>query len=135
MSVGKTIRAIRTVKGLTLPQLAVKSGVSKGSLSQIENEETANPSLDTLYKIAGVLGVTLGELLDKQTVKAKRLVPADLAPGLKELFEELKKAGKIPNDDVLQAVYAVQHRTGRAPKTKDDWRYLYETIERWLISK
>jgi XRE family transcriptional regulator, master regulator for biofilm formation len=51
-AVGKRIRALRIEKGINLPELAEKAGVSKGFLSQLENDEDANPSLDSLHKVS-----------------------------------------------------------------------------------
>ena len=43
----------------------VTAGVGKGSLSEIENG-ARNPTLGTLYALAGVLGVPLATLLDER---------------------------------------------------------------------
>jgi transcriptional regulator with XRE-family HTH domain len=135
MELGKKIRVLRLEKGLTLPELADKAKVSKGFLFQIETDEETNPSLDTLHKVASALDVTLAELLEKESVKARRLVPAEIDETLKEFLSDARKAGQIIPEETLQALYVLQHRKGRAPKTKEDWRYLYETIERVFKGK
>ncbi len=135
MNFGQRLRNPRTEKGMTLPELADKTGLSKGFLSQLENEQQTNPSLDTLKKIADVFGITLAELLQKDSVKAKRIVPDTIDPSLKECLDEMRHEGLTPNEDVLQAIFAVQHRKGTQPKTKSDWRYLYDSIERWMKNR
>jgi transcriptional regulator with XRE-family HTH domain len=63
--VGARLRAARHDRGLSLGALAAAAGVGKGSLSEIENGGR-NPTLGTLYALAGVLGVPLATLLDER---------------------------------------------------------------------
>lgn len=58
MEIGETIRKRRELLGLLQPQLASISGVSTRSIQLVEMGK-ANPSLDTLIKIADPLGLTL----------------------------------------------------------------------------
>lgn len=60
--VGERLRAWRSERRLSLAALAARAGVGKGSLSEIENG-VRNPTLGTLYAIAGALGVPLATLL------------------------------------------------------------------------
>ena len=60
---GARIRALRTERGLSLSALAAAAGIGKGSLSELESGRR-NPTLDTLYAVAGPLGVPLAVLLD-----------------------------------------------------------------------
>lgn len=53
---GDQIRSIRKSQEITLKELAEKTGLSIGYISQIERNLT-DPSLSTLRKISGVLGV------------------------------------------------------------------------------
>src|SRR5229473_8657229 len=59
---GRSIRAHREAARLSLGTLAAKSGVSKANLSTIE-AGAGNPSLETLWRLAGALGLSLGVLL------------------------------------------------------------------------
>ncbi|HWJ66015.1 MAG TPA: XRE family transcriptional regulator [Nocardioides sp.] len=61
--VGPRIRALREARGLSLSALAAQAGIGKGSLSELETGRR-NPTLDTLYAVAGPLGVPLAALLD-----------------------------------------------------------------------
>ena len=63
--VGERLRAARRERGLSVGALADAAGVGKGSLSEIENG-TRNPTLGTLYSLAGALGVPLAILLAGQ---------------------------------------------------------------------
>lgn len=62
-AVGSRIRTIRHDRGLSLSALAAAAGIGKGSLSELEAGRR-NPTLDTLYAVAGPLGVPLAALLD-----------------------------------------------------------------------
>ncbi len=62
MQLGLQLRAARTGRGLTLAELATASGLSKGFVSQVENDRTS-PSLDTLDRLATALGLTVVDLL------------------------------------------------------------------------
>ena len=53
---GDQIRSIRKRQEITLKELAEKTGLSIGYISQIERNLT-DPSLSTLRKISGALGV------------------------------------------------------------------------------
>ena len=63
MDVGQNLKELRRRKGLTLREVAEAADVSKGFVSQIERGN-ANPSIGVLKRIADVLGVTLGALVD-----------------------------------------------------------------------
>ncbi|MDR1889533.1 MAG: XRE family transcriptional regulator [Zoogloeaceae bacterium] len=58
---GTTIKDIRLSHGLTIADVATRSGISRGMLSRIENAQTAS-SLDTLSRLAQALGVSLAAL-------------------------------------------------------------------------
>lgn len=130
MSVGPRIRALRLERGLTIPQLAEKAGVSAGLLSQLENAEgeKANPNLQTLQKIARALNVTIGDLLGNAIAKSHRIVPERVDKGLSEFIAGARKRGMELDDAVLQGCYGMQERDG-APKTAEDWEFLYKTIK------
>lgn len=59
--IARRVREYRDELGLTLRQLAERSGISKGMLSKVENAQ-ASPSLDTLVRLATALSVPLTSL-------------------------------------------------------------------------
>jgi len=61
--VGETLHQFRTQQDLTLADVAERAGISKGMLSKIENGQTT--SLDTLHKLAEVLGIGLSTLFQR----------------------------------------------------------------------
>ncbi len=130
MALGARIRSLRLELGLTLPQLSEKAGVSIGLLSQLENSDTdsANPNLQTLRKIGTALGVTIADLLGKTVATSRAIVPEKLDQGLADFLEKARKRGMEIDEAVVQGCYAMQERDG-APKTADDWEFLYKTIK------
>lgn len=130
MDLGTRIKTIRLERGLTLPQLSELAGVSIGLLSQLENanDDTANPNLQNLRKIANALKVTIADLLGKAVASTRPIIPERLDPGLTAFLEKARKKGLAINESVLQGCYAMQERDG-APKSADDWANLYNLIK------
>lgn len=61
-AVARRISALRKGHSLSFDALAQKAGVSKGTLVQIE-QGGANPSISTLCRLAGALGVSVADLV------------------------------------------------------------------------
>jgi transcriptional regulator with XRE-family HTH domain len=61
--IAQRVRELRAARGLSLDELAGKSGVSRSMISLIERGESS-PSAVVLDKLAGGLGVTLPSLFD-----------------------------------------------------------------------
>jgi transcriptional regulator with XRE-family HTH domain len=128
-NIGGKIKSLRAEKQLTLPALADKAGLSKGLLSKIENSTDANPSLDTLYKIAEALDVTLAEFLETEKAQIKRINPETPPEWLKGLTAYLNQVGKTLNQDTLNALYVMRHRKGAKHADLEAWKHLYVSIE------
>ena len=60
MDIGNRLKELRVLKGLTQEELADRSELSKGFISQLERNLTS-PSIATLMDILQCLGTTLGE--------------------------------------------------------------------------
>jgi transcriptional regulator with XRE-family HTH domain len=60
--VGRALKALRDAAGLTLSELARRSGVGKATLSELEAGRR-NPTLETLYALTTALGVPLSAVL------------------------------------------------------------------------
>lgn len=58
-AVGAHVRRLREAVGLSLRALAAQTGFSPGFISQLENGQVS-PSIQSMEKIAGALGATLG---------------------------------------------------------------------------
>lgn len=71
MEIGKKIKRLRIQKGLTLEELARRSELTKGFLSQLERDLTS-PSIATLNDIVEALGSSLADFFKEE--KQEQLV-------------------------------------------------------------
>lgn len=62
--VGARLRALRVEQGLSVNELAVRAGVSAGTVSQVERNK-ANPSVRILERLRQALSVPLSALLEE----------------------------------------------------------------------
>ncbi|MEW6159361.1 MAG: helix-turn-helix transcriptional regulator [Verrucomicrobiota bacterium] len=128
-NIGGRVRALRTEKQITLPGLATRTGLSKGLLSKLENDDDSNPSLATLYKIAEGLEVTLADILETEQAQIKRIVPQDQPDWQKGLISYLKSIHKVPDQDILNAMYVLRNRKSAKVADLEQWKFLYLSIE------
>ncbi len=66
----KALRAERLRQKLSMERLAEHAGLSQGMISLVERD-LRNPTLDTLLRIADVLKVDLGAVLQQAAAEAK----------------------------------------------------------------
>ena len=81
--IARNLRRLRTEQNLSISGLADRAGVSKSTLSNLERG-IGNPSIDTLWAVARVLGVpfaTLFEEDDPTAVDVLRFEDAPEVPG------------------------------------------------------
>ena len=75
MDIGNKLKELRVLKGLTQEELAERSELSKGFISQLERNLTS-PSITTLMDILQCLGTSIGEFFneapDEQIVFGKQ---------------------------------------------------------------
>lgn len=107
-SIANRIKMLRRNKGITLEELAKKTGFAKSYLSQIENMKR-EPPISTLTKIAYVLNVDVVFLL----------------------------TGEIPreNDEHLSIVKPAERRTVVRPNGRPEYRYeslTYKKVNRLM---
>lgn len=65
MIIGKKIKEIRILNGLTQGELADRCNLTKGYISQIENDLTS-PTIQTLNDILVALGTTMGDFFSDE---------------------------------------------------------------------
>lgn len=65
MDIGNRLKELRVLKGLTQEELADRSELSKGFISQLERNLTS-PSIATLMDILQCLGTTIGEFFTEE---------------------------------------------------------------------
>lgn len=59
------LRALRARAELSLSELARRSGIAKGTLSQLESG-TSNPTIETVFSLSNALGVPVSSLLTER---------------------------------------------------------------------
>ncbi len=62
---GEHLRSLREQKGMSLNQLAIKSGVSNAQISRIENGLRDLPRPETIKKLAAGLEISKATLMEK----------------------------------------------------------------------
>jgi len=125
---GGRIRKLRTDAGLTLDQLAEKTGLSKGLLSKLENLPDSNPSLETLQSIADAFDVTVGDLIDAGETRARPVLALHKPAWVDAIVSALAKEGRSADEDILQALYVLQARKG-GQKGDMAWLHMYRSLE------
>lgn len=96
MEIGQKIRELRTLNGLTQEELADRSELSKGFISQLENDLTS-PSISTLEDILQCLGMTISEFFAREEEQVQVVFGKD--DFFEKIDEELKNKTEwiIPN--------------------------------------
>lgn len=74
--IGEKIKAARIEKGLTAKELAIKSEVTPGYISQIERE-LISPSLSVLMRIAKVLEIPIVSLFSQEEQEQVTVIKKD----------------------------------------------------------
>jgi transcriptional regulator with XRE-family HTH domain len=130
-SVGDRIREIREARKMTQDQLAEKSGISKGFLSDVENNKR-NVSSDNLLRVANVLGASLEYLLRGVSLDSIPRGPITIPPELAEAAEklELSYSQTIELLDAHRSVIARRSNKQAKQFTADDWENLYRAIQK-----
>jgi transcriptional regulator with XRE-family HTH domain len=131
-TVGDRVREVRQARKLTQDQLAEKTGMSKGFISDLENGNR-NVSSENLLRIANTLGASVDYLL-KGSVDAAETTktPVVIPPELSEAAERLKLT-YTQTLELLEAHRSVVARRSNK-ETKDfavqDWVKLHEAIKK-----
>lgn len=95
--VGEKIKELREKKGLSLKDLADLTGFSTALLSQMENH-LVSPSLGTIIKLAGALGVKVGDFWGETKGEPFTIVRKD----------ERKKVSRFASKDGVRYGYAYE---------------------------
>jgi transcriptional regulator with XRE-family HTH domain len=130
--VGERIRKRRLELGWTQDQLCQKAGISKGFLSDLENDKR-NVSATNLLDIARALSLSLDYLMTgDDTVKAVTEVPIPASLARFAADERLSFRQTLMLLDMQKQIVA-----HRSTKKKDDleavdWRKFYEGVKEFL---
>ena len=125
MEIGEYIKKYRELRGLTLPDLATKAGVSKAFLWEIESGKSRRPGAEVLFKIAEALGVTIAQLMGRPPERETQdLIEPEINAGLRAFINERKVQGRPLEPEEVKSLSFVQLKGGR-PTTKEQWALVY----------
>lgn len=79
------VKELRKAKGMTLKQLAGKSGIGKTAISDFEGGKTS-PTLYTLSRLAAALDVSIDELFEEKKPKSITVKKSDYPDKTKEEY-------------------------------------------------
>jgi transcriptional regulator with XRE-family HTH domain len=128
---GDRIKKIREARKFTQDYLAEEAGISKGFLSDVENNNK-NISSQALLRLANVLGASVDYLLRGEVKEFVESKPVVIPPALSTAAEELK----LTYSETLELLSAhesvVARRSTKTQKefTVDDWKDLYKAIKK-----
>jgi transcriptional regulator with XRE-family HTH domain len=130
-TVGERIRDIRLDLDLNQDQLAEQAGLSKGFLSDVENNKR-NIGSENLLKIANVLGASVDYLLRGETSEMVTAQPTIIPPELSQAAEELELsyAATVELLEAHRSVIARRSNKGLRTFSVDDWKKLHDAIKR-----
>ncbi len=123
-TVGERIRRLMDARGMSLGELHRESGIAKGYLSDLLNEDAGvelrrKPSAETLYAVGTVLGASVADLLGKTRSDEDQMTwPSGLA-------EYVTESGVPPQEARMLAGISAR---GKTPTSAADWRVMHRLI-------
>lgn len=128
---GERMRALRERRGFTLEELAARSGVSKGFLSEVENAKRSL-SAEYLLRVANALGASVDYLLRGETHaptdRQQVIIPPELALVAAEL--DLSYRDTVRLLDAHNSVVARRADVAKRTLSPEEWRQLHETLKK-----
>lgn len=115
LSIGQKVNDWRKANSLTLQQLAQKTDLTAGYISQVENDK-ASPSISTLKKISNALGVRIIDFFADEVINDPKVLTQDqwtkvLLPGWKA---DVRQLVHIVGTKRMQPFYTVIPSKGRS---------------------
>ena len=131
-TIGDRIKEVRERLNWTQERLATETKISKGFLSEVENNKR-NISTEYVLRIAGVLGASLDYLLRGESGREEQeREPVSIPRTLSEAAEQLglSFAETLTLLEAHQAVVARRASQSTRDRTVDEWKRLHAAIAR-----
>lgn len=129
-TIGERIRDIREAKRLTQDRLAEMSGISKGFLSDLENDKR-NVSSEYILRIANALGASVDYLLTGETFNSAKgepvVIPSELSQAAEQL--NLTYSQTVALLDAYRSVVARRSDKDTKRFGVDDWIALHNAVK------
>jgi transcriptional regulator with XRE-family HTH domain len=116
-TIAANVRRLRAARGLSAAGLARASGVARATLAELEAGR-GNPTVETLYGLASVLGVTLADLLVAAEAPAVQVVRAGEGPHVSGPVLEARLLRQATVERARMEVYELDVHPGR-PRRAD----------------
>jgi transcriptional regulator with XRE-family HTH domain len=132
-TVGDRIREVREHRRWTQDRLAAETTISKGFLSDVENNKR-NVSSEYLLRIANALGASVDYLLKGESSSAEAVsqspvvIPQALSEAAHQLSLSYPKTIELLN--AHQSVIARRSNKDIKEFTVEDWKALYEAVQK-----
>lgn len=133
MTTGKRIREIREKRGLTQEELAKKARMSKGFLSDVENDKT-NIGSQGILKLANELGASVDYLLagrvSENAQNEQIIIPQELSQVAEELSLSYSETLDLLN--TFNSAVARRGKKYRKELTVEEWKTFHKAIKEVL---
>ncbi|GLZ40721.1 XRE family transcriptional regulator [Actinokineospora sp. NBRC 105648] len=110
------LRALREAGGLSLSELARRSGIAKGTLSQLESG-TGNPTIETVFSLSNALGVPVSNLLTEPADSEVVLVRGVDVDVLSGTAVDLRMLRRLDLRETVVEVYDQRVRAGEVQRS------------------
>lgn len=98
------LRALRAQAGLSMSELARRSGIAKGTLSQLESG-TGNPTIETVFSLSNAFQVPVSTLLTERTAPEVVLVRGANLDVLSSVAVDLRMFRRLDLQDTVFELY------------------------------
>ncbi len=128
---GDRIRELREKQKMTQDQLATQADISKGFLSDVENNNR-NISSQSLLRIANALGTSVDYLLSGAVAEVVSKRPVVIPPNLSQAAAQLNLTYNRTLEllDAHDSVFARRSNKSRSEFTVEDWKKLYQAVKK-----
>ncbi len=130
--VGRSLRRLRTERGLSLERLAQQSGVSRAMLGQVELGQSA-PTINVLWKIARALDVPFSALITTTQASGAKVLRAAQAKRLLSSEGSFTSRALFPFDEPRRVEF---YELKLAPKGQESAEaHAPGTVENLVVTK
>lgn len=132
--VGPHLRELRSLRELTLTELADRTGISISTLSRLESGER-RPTLELLLPLARAYGVTLDELVDAPPTGDPRIHVTPIRHGAMTMLPLTRRAGGIQAYKLIIAAGASRREPELKTHEGYEWLYVLDGRLRAIIGE
>jgi XRE family transcriptional regulator, regulator of sulfur utilization len=129
VAVGEQVRALRRERGLSMDEVARRSGLGKGTLSELETGRR-NPTLETLFALTTALGVPISAALPAPETASEggrtTIVGEAIEAVLVARFDDISTTTELYRISIPAG--RTQHSAAHAPGVTEHWMLFAGTL-------